>query len=194
MLILGLAAPLSSGKTILASRLMRRTLQKELIISSCFSTSDRIAEIASLMGDAAPDRFAKHDIAQMIAKRHGGDFGIVNALYPTVAKSQVNLAIIDSIRSEAQILRWIELMPGNFRLLYIEVSEQRRWELFLARSKKEISYEEFLSEHAESTDNNLERLKSFADFTISNEGTLKELDDQIDCLIKELACIIKASP
>jgi dephospho-CoA kinase len=195
MLVLGVTGPIFSGTTTVAQRLAQLCVQTELIFANIFSTSALLTRIGSLTGTPTPTQSQKHEINVMLNKYHSCPHGIVNASWPIVQTNTVDLIVIDCVRNEAQILRWRELAGNDyFKLLYVDTNDHKRLTIAKTKAGRAMTLARFHKEERRSESNNLQRLHRQADMTIDNHGSLEDLDNQLENLIRQLAVMIKAPP
>jgi dephospho-CoA kinase len=123
---------------------------------------------------------------------------IVEQLYDR-AVAQGQNAIIESIRTvgEAEALRtsaardgaraWLIAVDADIKVRYGRIQVR-------ASEKDHVSFETFEEKErgemnsADPTKQNISGVMALADFTIQNNGTLKELQEQVDEILKSIGC------
>lgn len=130
-------------------------------------------------------------VANAIRKEHGNDAIVVLFLQQAREKGDANI-IIDSIRAlaEAQTLK----KEGGI-LIAVDADPKIRYQRIQERnsSSDNVTFEEFIKhEQLEMNDpdpHGMQKQKVIeaADFTIQNNGTLQELHDQVDAVLKLLS-------
>lgn len=116
---------------------------------------------------------------------------ITDQLYLQAEKSNKN-CIIESIRTPGEIESLKQ--KGAFYLLAVDAPSKVRYERITERKSEtdQISYETFLANEARemnATDPNKQNLRACidqADFVLNNEGSMEELNRQVDAIIKDI--------
>ncbi len=161
-----------------------------------FSLSDMLREQLKNMGkDVTRDNLI--EIGNKLRKRHGpGVLGKLAREKIDILKKEKdckNLFYVDSIRNPFEVKELKK--DSDFVLVYIQADQLIRFQRMLERKREKDPeiYEEFKrkekreSEGRSKYSQRLDDTISMVDFTIKNEGTLKQLHKDIDKLIKEAA-------
>jgi dephospho-CoA kinase len=95
--------------------------------------------------------------------------------------------IIDDIRYPTTA-NYIRLkFPNDFWIIGVRADIQIRFQRVLARGKEgKISYQDFLKMDSVPTEQQIEEVLSQADYFIENDGTLAELYQQCDKILREI--------
>ena len=129
-------------------------------------------------------------VANDLRAKHGASY-IAEQLYEQAKLSGKN-AIIESIRTvgEAESLK----NKGNFILFAADADPKVRYERAVVRNSEtdHVSYEKFLSDEQREMDNtdptkqNIGKCIQLADHIFLNNGTIEELDKQIEAVMTTL--------
>lgn len=97
-----------------------------------------------------------------------------------------NVVVIDGIRRVADI-EFLKENP-NFKLVFVDVSLEKRYERIIKRQEnaddKNKTFEEFKLDAQREAELTIAELKNIADVVLDNNGTLQELENQIEELLK----------
>lgn len=136
------------------------------------------------------DRDSMTLVANELRKNNSPSF-IAEQLYELAKKSGKN-AVIESLRTpgEIQALR----KKGNFYLIAVDADTKTRYARIVKRGSESdnISYERFLEdEKREMSSNdpnkqNISACVAMADFKIENNGTVEDLNKQVDEIYREI--------
>ncbi|MFQ5888143.1 MAG: AAA family ATPase [Candidatus Hydrothermarchaeales archaeon] len=114
-----------------------------------------------------------------------GKLVIVDAFRKDLESDESKIIVVDGIRykNEVEMLRRFE----NNLLLFIDAPIKLRYQRCKKRGEKgetNISYEEFLKAESRETERYIDDIRKMADYIIDNSGTLEELFEKIDDIIK----------
>lgn len=178
-MIIGLTGKNASGKGVVAEYLKERSFYY-------FSLSDVIREEIEKRGKKVT-RGLLIEVGNELRTKLGPSVlaeRILSRLEPD------KNYIIDSIRNPAEI----ESLKrnGNFKLLNVTASEETRFERLKERGRENDpkTFEEFLeledkeSKNEEEVKQQIEKCEEMADFTIANDGSLEELYEKLNSIIK----------
>lgn len=170
-LLIGITGLMGSGKSTVAAIIAKKYGFKRMRISG------KMREIAQEL-----ELEITRDFLQGIGEfmREFNDDVWVRYLSKKIRKSSKSI-IIDDIRRINEIEY---LKPLGFKFIRIESSELRRKARIEARQKEKISNHDWSRWKSHLTE--IQVLELPVDKIIKNEGTLEELKNQIDLLMKEL--------
>lgn len=129
-------------------------------------------------------------VANELRAAHGNDF-LVTYYLQKMSSERAESAVIESIRTTAEVAT---LIANAGILLAVDANQQLRYERITLRgsSSDSISFKEFSAHEAiEMNDpdpNGMQKAKVMetADYTILNEGTIEELCEQIEEVLKKI--------
>ncbi|HET58259.1 MAG TPA: hypothetical protein ENN35_07455 [Deltaproteobacteria bacterium] len=152
-----------------------------------YSTGDMVREIAAREG-IEPTR----ENLGAISKRYFDDMGegcFIRLLADRIRDEHPTAVGISGVRSLADVTVLKSVFGGDCVLVNVEVSYSRlRFERLAGRGEERDpeSFEQFLEqENREEELFHIEEAQDMADFTILNNGTLDDLHEAIDHLIRE---------
>lgn len=129
---------------------------------------------------------------QNISKALRGEFGedlLAKVIAGDVGNENNNLMVIDGIRRLSDI-KYLKDLP-EFKLVKVETDSKIRYERLTSRAENtddtKKTYEQFLADEQQETEMTIPEVMEQAKFTLTNNSTLEDLQQQIDNLIKELA-------
>ncbi len=103
-------------------------------------------------------------------------------------KSQMDLVVVDGVRRSPDIIH-LETEP-HFYFAYVEASPETRYGRLTKRrqntddaGKTQVQFEK---DALLETETQIQDLKERADFVINNDGTLEELQNQVDAMIEKV--------
>ncbi len=100
-----------------------------------------------------------------------------------------NIVIVDGIRRMADI-EYLSKLP-NFVLVEIFADPKTRYDRLIKRGEnaddKTKTYEQFLEDHKRSTEASIPEVAGHATEKIDNNGTMEELNEQLDKLVAKYA-------
>lgn len=177
--ILGLAGEIASGKGTVA----RYILEKYKGSSHRFSTALR---------DVAKRMYLEENRENLqkistIFRENFHDNILSEVIYHDVENDNHNIVVIDGVRRMADI-EFLKKIP-EFKLIYIDTDMKKRYERIIQRGENmddnSKTFEEFKKDHEREAELQIKDLKQRADFVIDNNGSFKELNFQIDSIIKK---------
>lgn len=183
MIIIGITGTLGAGKGTIVEYLTRHKG------FSHFSVRAYLTE-EIIRRKMVVNRDSMVVVANELRANHGPDY-IVGQLYMQ-AQADGNHCIIESIRTpgEIDLLR----SKGSFYLIAVDASPETRYERITARASEtdHISFETFLANEKremDATDPNKQNLRKCierADYSIINNGSVTELQREVDNILQEL--------
>lgn len=183
MKIIGITGTLGAGKGTIVEYLVS---QKHF---AHFSVRDFLKKILLAQG-IQPNRDQYVMLANRLRQQHGPSY-IIDCLYDEARQLGQN-AVIESIRTPGEVASLRK--KGEFILFAVDASPVLRYERILSRNSEtdRISYEEFLANEARemlATDpshQNLSACIALADYRFQNDGTIEELYEEVEKVLKEL--------
>ena len=183
-MILGITGTLGAGKGTVIEYLSSKGFQH-------YAVSDTFLRNEAIARGLAPDRKARHDIANEY--RAKGPTKLMEALYEIArpAIEEGKDVFIEPQHSPDEV-RFIQSLGG--KVLGIDADIRTRYERIRARggAKDNVTFEEFkafeeLEMHpTETTSNDLAGALAAADIHLQNDGTREELQAQVDAALEKL--------
>jgi dephospho-CoA kinase len=103
-----------------------------------------------------------------------------------IKRDDSEVVIVDGIRRESDI-EYLKKMKG-FKLIYVEADMKIRYERIIKRGENaddnRKTFEEFKKDHQGEAELQIKGLKGIADIVLDNNGTLEDLYQQIDDILK----------
>jgi len=120
----------------------------------------------------------------MSIRKTFGEHVLVNALYDRVQKSLSSFNVVNGIRmDELEIVK-----SWGAKIIYITAPAEIRFQRYLARKEKAddavMTLEQFIEHDKGPTELLIPQLGAKADFKVENTGTLEELHQKIDEVVK----------
>lgn len=179
-IILGIAGEIASGKDTVA-RLLKEKYGAETIM---FSTILRDI-LDRLYLEQNRENLAR--LSMHLRKAFGEDT-FSRVILKDAEKFDAEIIVVDGVRRLADIIHFESM--GNFYFAYIEASAEKRHERIVERGQNtddstktvlQLEKDQHLEAEAQVRD-----LKERAEFVINNDGTLEELQAQVDGLVAKL--------
>ncbi|MDH4330502.1 MAG: AAA family ATPase [Candidatus Moranbacteria bacterium] len=179
-IVLGITGEIAGGKGTITAYLE----DKHGASSAKFSSALR--DVAKRM-HLEENRENLQKISTMFRENFNGNI-LSEVIYEDVKEMKSEIIVIDGVRRMADI-EFLKRLPG-FRLIYTDASMENRFERITQRGENADdntkTFEDFKKDHEREAELQIKGLKNEADFVVDNNGTLKELYDQIDKIIKGL--------
>lgn len=182
-LILGIVGDIAAGKGILSKYLC----EKHQATSYRFSTVLR--DVAKRLGKEE-SRENLQKISQGLREYLGQDI-LSQALVHDIAHDRNSFIIIEGIR-RASDMACLQKLPG-FRTVYLTADPEIRWRRLVERNENSgdanKTFEDFTRDEETEVDQNTKIVGREAEFIIVNNGSIEELYDQIEKVLKKLSDI-----
>jgi|SRR3989338_3312611 len=179
-IILGLTGKIACGKGTFADYLIEKYKAKK------FGFSDPLKETLSLY-DIELSRGNLQKLSTILRQSFSEDI-LAKALMKRALTAKENIVIIDGVRRFTDIENFTKL--DNFLLVYIDTEEKIRYERYIKRKQspgdEKMLLEEFQKKDNAESENQIEGLKKFTKHIISNNGSVAELLQKTDEIIKLL--------
>ncbi|MFQ6060365.1 MAG: AAA family ATPase [Thermoplasmata archaeon] len=106
----------------------------------------------------------------------------------TLPRIEGNLVIIDGIRGIDEIEVYRRAYPGTLSIVSIEASASTRFERIKRRKRKDAAFtrEQFDDREERERKWGIEEAMAEADYTIHNEGSLREYQKEVERVLKEI--------
>lgn len=184
MIVIGITGTLGAGKGTIVEYLKTRGFGH-------FSARDFIVEEVERRG-LAVNRDTINMTANSLRQAHGPAY-IIESLYKKAAATGNN-TVIESLRviGEVEAMR---ALGKDFVLFAIDADPKIRYERITLRASvtDNVSFEKFLSDESresngtEKWDMNLPACQALADYRLFNNGTIHELNKQVDEVLQKIA-------
>lgn len=177
-IILGLAGEISSGKGTVTKYLT----DKYDASSHRFST---------MLRDILDRLYMEHSRENMqklstMLRRNFGEDMLARVMSEDVKKDKSEIIVIDGVRRLDDI-KYLRELP-EFKLVFIKADIKKRYERIVQREEnpddKNKTFEEFEKDHQGEADAKIKDLESCADVVINNNGSLEELYEQVDEVVR----------
>lgn len=183
MIIIGITGTLGAGKGTIVDFLVREMGFRHYSVRGFIS--EEIVKRGLIV-----NRDSMVLVANDLRSKHSPSY-IVDCLYSEAISTDSN-CIIESIRTPGEIISLRE--KGSFHLLAVDADPKIRYNrIFERRSETDlISFETFIRNEARemTSDNpnhqNLRKCIELADFVLTNDGTVGELENQVTRVLEEI--------
>ncbi|MEE8167712.1 MAG: AAA family ATPase [Candidatus Hydrothermarchaeales archaeon] len=176
-LYVGLAGKIGSGKTVVSEHLQK----------AYGATEHRFSEI---LEDILDRLYLPHErgylqrLGGSIRKELGHDV-IVNAMKKDLETEKADVVVIDGIRYENEVE-----MLRDFKgiLIFVSAPSELRYQRSVKRGTRgeaTITFEQFLVNEKAATERGLDIVERKADYVLDNTGTLEELIQNVDGIMRE---------
>ena len=121
-------------------------------------------------------------------REHFGQDILAKVISEDIKKSHANIIIVDGARREAD-LKYIK-KSKKFHLINVNTNPKIRYQRQMLRREKpddaKKTFKQFLKEQKSVSDKDVDILIKKADITLDNNGTMDQLYQQIDALMKKV--------
>lgn len=179
-MILGIVGPIGSGKDTAADYISRK-YGYEIV-----SFRDIVREVTEGKG-MEPSRENMQDVARECRARYGEDYFSKRALEKGMALLKNGRKVLFKemrTKGDADLLR--KEFGSGIRIILVESGKRTRYERLKARGRlgDPKTFGEFHAQETREREMHFTESFSFADTAVKNNGTLKELHDRIDEVVK----------
>ncbi|PID52388.1 MAG: hypothetical protein CR972_01740 [Candidatus Moraniibacteriota bacterium] len=178
-MVLGLAGEIASGKGTIAKYIHKK----------CHTSSYRFSTILRDVLDRLhleQSRDNLQTLSTIIRETYGQDT-LARVMAEDVKKDKVDIVVVDGVRRLDDIT-YLKKLP-EFKLVYVDVDLKMRYERIIKRSEnvddQGKTFEEFVEESKDESEQQIAGLKEYADIVIDNNGDIEELYKQIDVIVGE---------
>lgn len=179
-LIFGISGEIGAGKDTV----------KEYLVKQCGAKSLGFSMILKdILGRLyLPAERAKYaDLAEALRNTFGENI-LATVIAEDARNSSLPMVVIDGIRKSGE-LDELRKLP-NFYFLFVDTDLRVRYDRIRARGMKvddaTKTFEEFVRDHEHAADREVRELKSKADITLENNGTLEDLHGHIEEILQRL--------
>lgn len=178
--IIGIAGEIASGKDTVTKYLQDRYGAKQ------YRFSDPLrAILKTLHLEITRDNLTA--VSTHLREAFGQDI-LAHVIEKDAESSEADIVVIDGVRR----LSDIDLVKDNpnFTFWYTEADVNIRYQRLQGRRENEddsrLTFEQFLEDHSNETERFIPELKQRAKFIIENNGTLEELQEKVDAIMKSI--------
>ena len=176
-IIIGVAGKTFSGKTLASDFLVSRFSARHIRISKLI---ERLLDILAL-----EDTLENKQKLSSVLKNLYGNGVLMHALLDSTEHNDRLLFVFDGLRNMEELQELKE--HGQCTLIYIECSTEKRLERFSKQRNKVVSEKDLQDFDQSQEDNQIESLKQYSDFTINNDGTEAQLQNELTrCIVQSL--------
>lgn len=177
-IVLGLAGEMASGKGTMAEYVKKTYHAESFRFSTIFrDVLDRLY--------IAQTRENLQKLSTTLRSSFGDDL-LASVITEDVKKSIADIVIIDGVRREEDII-FLKKIP-SFQLVYIDADMRTRYNRIILRNENiddhNKTFEKFVEQNKNEAESHILSLKSCADIIIDNSGTVEQLYEKIDKIIK----------
>ena len=178
-IILGFVGEMASGKGTIAEYL------KEKYNASSHRFSTMLRDVADRLY-IEKNRENLQRLSTVLRENFSQDL-MSKVLAKDVDNDKNNVIVVDGVRRFSDITYLKKI--NNFKLVYVTADIKKRYERLLKRTENTDdqlkSFEEFKNDHKQEAEIEIVEVGTKADFKINNDGSFKELYDQIEEILKK---------
>jgi dephospho-CoA kinase len=178
-IILGFVGPIASGKGT-ACRYLKERYQAET-----YRFSTMLYDILNRV-NIETNRENLQKVSSVLRETFGDDL-MAKTIAHDVTQAQSEVVSVDGVRREPDI-KYLKQIPGFF-LVAINAEPKTRYERLIKRGEKPDdntkTYEQFLEDDKKEAERQIIGVAAKADFKIDNNGSIEELHNQIEKIIKK---------
>lgn len=177
-LVLGIIGEIAAGKTTVTDYL------KTNYRAVTFRFSDSLRDVAKRL-HLEETRGNLQNLSTALRQTFGDD--LLSKIIAADARDAKNdLVIIEGIRRPSDVT-YLKELPG-FKMVYIKTDERTRFERLTERSEnaddKSKTWEQFEADGKQESEQKIKEIAAKADITIDNNGTIEQLNNQLNALLK----------
>ncbi|MBI2483658.1 hypothetical protein HYV71_00535 [Candidatus Uhrbacteria bacterium] len=177
--MIGITGRLASGKGRMTKEILKRFDAEQIRFS------DSLRYILDMY--AVPQSRDNIDALSTFLRATYGEDVLAKAVEKRSLESTRDIVIIDGVR-RATDMSTLSKHP-HFKLVYIDVIPEVRYERSKSRNENvgdaDLAYQDFLRMDSGEPQQQIESLKSIADFVIDNNGSTEKFDEQINDVLKQ---------
>lgn len=179
-IILGFVGLIASGKGTACQHL------KQNYGADTFRFSTILRDVADRLY-LKQNRQNLQDISLILRQKFGED--LLSKVIANDAKgSQAKIIGIDGIRRLSDI-KYLKKLP-NFHLIYIETDQKIRYTRIVSRGENTDdttkTFKQFQKDEQQEAEQQMKEMAAMAEFTVNNNGTLKDLYRQLEEIINKI--------
>jgi len=179
-IIIGLVGQIACGKEA-----VKKYLAKKYNTKDCkFSTPLR--DVIERIG-IQESRENLQKLSTSLRANFGEDL-LAKVIAMDASKLDSEIVVIDGVRRMAD-MKYLKELP-NFYLIKVEVDAKIRYQRMVARNEnagdKDKTFEQFIADQNNETEKEIPTVMDFAKISIDNNGTLEELYEKTDKVIKNI--------
>ncbi len=179
-IIIGLVGQIACGKEVIKKYLVEKYDAKDCK----FSTSLR--DVLSRL-DLPVSRENLQKLSTILRAGFGADI-LAKVIAYDASKLDSEIVVIDGVRRMADIKFLKDLL--NFYLIKIEADPKIRFERIRTRNEnagdKDKTFDQFIADQNNEADREIPEVMNFSKISINNNGTLEDLYDETDNVIKNI--------
>jgi dephospho-CoA kinase len=180
-IILGLVGPIASGKGTTCQYL------KDKHNAEIFRFSTMLRDVLDRFY-IEQNRENMQNLSSVLRKTFGEDL-MAKTIANDVKKSQAQIIVLDGVRRQADIKYLLE-MP-EFKLVEINADQKVRYDRIIKRSENtddaKKTFEQFKNDELQEPEMQIKEVAKTAKFHINNNGSLENLYNQIENILKQLS-------
>ena len=180
-LIIGLTGQLAAGKGAVAAYLEKKYHSQTFGFSAPLRDVTRRLYLEETRANLA-------GLSNILRAQFGSDL-ISRVITEDLKRSAADIVVLDGIRRLPDIALTKDL-PG-FVLVRVDTDEQIRYQRLLGRGQnqddQQKTFAQFQADHQAEADRQIPEVMAMAQYTLTNNGTMEQLYQQIDDLITKLS-------
>lgn len=178
--LIGVSGKIASGKGSVSKH----------ILQCCSATrhrsSDPLRQVVDIF-DIPQSRENLSNLSTFLRATYG-EHVIAQAMLRLLSGAQTEFAIFDGMRRLID-LETFRPLP-NFTFIFVDCKQEVRYQRYISRNENPgdgiMSWEEFLKRDTAETEEQIDLLKSSADYLIDNNGSYEFLDRRIEEVVNEI--------
>jgi dephospho-CoA kinase len=179
-IVLGLTGEIACGKGAIKKYLMDK------YAASDYRFSTILRDILKRLHLEVTRENLQH-ISTVLRQNFGEDL-LAHAMAQDIKNDTHPFIVIDGIRRLTDI-KYLRQIP-EFRLVQIVADSEIRYNRVLTRNENvgddKKTWEEFLHDHEQESENQVPEVMKTGDYEITNEGTFEELEQKVDYVVADI--------